>query len=119
MSNVYAIIYSFEKLLCFFVNYFWTHKLVYFIFLNPRNTARDGQTGRPAREARLENRVGPSKHACSFFCPGPARIGHKRARPAHLARKKRAEKRVKRAGKHVLVQKSGLNGLRGKRAVSG
>jgi hypothetical protein len=49
----------------------------------------------------------------------PARSGSKRVGPARLARKKRSEKRVKRIGKHVLVQKSGLNGLRDKRVVSG
>jgi hypothetical protein len=38
-----------------------------------------------------------------IFCPRPARSGPKRAGPARLARKKRAEKRAKRAGKHVLV----------------
>jgi hypothetical protein len=43
---------------------------------------------------------------------GPAYSG----RSARLARKKWVENR---AGKHVLVQKSGLNRLRGKRAVPG
>jgi hypothetical protein len=68
---------------------------------------RDGQTGRPAwpgpgearpvlglaRQARIENRVRPSKHTGSIFCSSPTR----------LARKKRAEKRAMRIGKHVLV----------------
>jgi hypothetical protein len=91
---------------------------------------RDGQTGRPARfppgpgEARpvlgsarqepLENRAGSSKPAYSFSCPISAHNGPKLTR---LAWKKRVEKRVKRADKHVLVQKSGYNGLRGKPAV--
>jgi hypothetical protein len=57
----------------------------------------------PARQARLENRVGPSRHVGSIFCPSPARSGPKRAGPARLARKKRAEKRAMRAGKYVLV----------------
>jgi hypothetical protein len=35
----------------------------------------------PARQARLENRVGPSRHAGSIFCPRPARSGPKRAGP--------------------------------------
>jgi hypothetical protein len=68
--------------------------------------ARDVQMGRPARpvlglarQARLENRAGPSRHAGSISCPNPARSGPKRAGPARLARKKRAM----RAGKHVLV----------------
>jgi hypothetical protein len=52
----------------------------------------------PARQTRLENRAGPSKHASSISCPSPARSVPKRA-----ARKKRAEKRTMRAGKHVLV----------------
>jgi hypothetical protein len=56
-----------------------------------------------ARQARLENRAGPSKHAGSISCSSPARSGPKRVGPARLARKKRAEKRVKRAEKHVLV----------------
>jgi hypothetical protein len=74
--------------------------------------ARDGQMGRPARpgpgearpvfgparQARLENRAGPSKHAGSIFCPSPARSGPKRPGPVRLARKKRAEKRAIRAG---------------------
>jgi hypothetical protein len=83
---------------------------------------RDGQMGgpawarwSPACQAQLENRVGPSKPAGSISCPSLARSGRKWVRPARLARKKRA----KRVGKHVLVQKSGLNGLRGKRVVSG
>jgi hypothetical protein len=80
-------------------------------------TTRDGQTGRPARlgpgeawpvlglarQARLENRAEPSKHAGSISCPSPARNGPKRAESARLARKKRVEKRVMRAGKHILV----------------
>jgi hypothetical protein len=80
-------------------------------------TTRDGQTGRPARlepgeawpvlgparQARLENWVGPSKHAGSISCPSPARSGPKRAEPAHLAQKKWVEKRAMRAGKHILV----------------
>jgi hypothetical protein len=41
----------------------------------------------PARQARLENRVGPSRHAGSISCPSPARSGSKRAGPARLARK--------------------------------
>jgi hypothetical protein len=74
-------------------------------------TTRDGQTGRPARfgpdeawpilgpvrQARLENRAGPSKPTCSFSCPSPAHSGPKRAGPTRLAWKKRAE--------------NGLNGL--------
>jgi hypothetical protein len=88
--------------------------------------ARHGQTVRPARprpdeaqpvlaparQARLENRVGSSKPTGSISYPSPARSGP-------LAEKKWADKRAKRAGKHVLVQKSGLNGLRGKRVVPG
>jgi hypothetical protein len=48
----------------------------------------------PARQARLENRARPAKHAGSISCPSPARNGPKRAGPARLARKKRAEKHV-------------------------
>jgi hypothetical protein len=66
---------------------------------------RDGQTGRPARpvlgparHARLQNWVGPSKTAGSIFCPSQVWNG-----PGRLARKKRIKKRAKRAGKHVLV----------------
>jgi hypothetical protein len=73
----------------------------------------------PARQARLENRVEPSKPAGSISCPSPVRNGPKRVGPARLARKKRAKMRAKWAGKVVLVQKSGLNGLRGKWAVVG
>jgi hypothetical protein len=62
----------------------------------------------PACQAHLENRVRPSKPVGLIFCPSSARSGPKQAGPAHLARKKRAEKRAKRAGKHVLVQKTGL-----------
>jgi hypothetical protein len=64
------------------------------------NGYRDGPRSvlGPVRQARLENRVGPSKHAGSISCSSPARSG-----PARLARKKRAEKRAMRAGKHVLV----------------
>jgi hypothetical protein len=61
------------------------------------SAARDGQTGRPARQARLENRAGPPKHAGSISCPSLARSEPKRAGP------KRAEKWAIRAGKHVLV----------------
>jgi hypothetical protein len=82
---------------------------------------RDGQTGRPARtgpgkaqpvlgpacQARLENRAGLPKPAGSISCPSPAHKGPKRAGSARLSRKKR----VKRVGKHVLVQKAGLTGL--------
>jgi hypothetical protein len=57
----------------------------------------------PARQARLKNRAGPAKHAGSIPCPSPARNGPKRAGPARLARKKRAEKRAMRAEKLVLV----------------
>jgi hypothetical protein len=57
----------------------------------------------PARQARLENWAGPSRHAVSIFCPSPACSGPKRAGPARLARKKRAEKRAMRADKYVLV----------------
>jgi hypothetical protein len=57
----------------------------------------------PARQARIENRAGSSRHAGSIFCPSPARSGPKRVGPARLAWKKRAEKRAMRAGKHVLV----------------
>jgi hypothetical protein len=57
----------------------------------------------PVRQARLENRAGPSKHAGSIFCPSPARSGPKRDRPVRLARKKWAKKRAMRADKHVLV----------------
>jgi hypothetical protein len=68
---------------------------------------RDGQKGRPTRsgpgEARPKNRAGPAEPADSISCPSPVRSGPKRARPVRLARKKRAEKRAKRAGKHVLV----------------
>jgi hypothetical protein len=56
-----------------------------------------------ARQARLENRAGPSRHAGSISCPSPARSGPKRAGPARLARKKRVEKRAMRVGKHILV----------------
>jgi hypothetical protein len=56
-----------------------------------------------ARQARLENQAGPSRHAGSISCPSPARSRPKRAGPARLARKKRAEKRAMRAGKHILV----------------
>jgi hypothetical protein len=73
----------------------------------------------PAHQARLENRARPFKPTGSVICPSPARSGPKRAGPTRLVQKKRAEKRAKRAGKHVLVQKSVLNGLRGKRAVPG
>jgi hypothetical protein len=48
----------------------------------------------PARQARLENRAGPAKHAGSISCPSPARNGPKRTGSARLARKKRAEKHV-------------------------
>jgi hypothetical protein len=63
---------------------------------------RDGQTGRPARpgtarQTRLENRAGPSKHAGSISCPSPARSA------GPFSTKKRAEKQTMRAGKHVLV----------------
>jgi hypothetical protein len=71
----------------------------------------------PAHQARLKNRARPSKLTGSIYCPSPARNGPKRAGPTRLAQKKRAEKRAKRASKHVSVQKSGLNGLRGKRVV--
>jgi hypothetical protein len=57
----------------------------------------------PARQARLENRVGPVKHAGSISCPSSARNGPKLAGPARLARKKRAEKRAMQAEKHILV----------------
>jgi hypothetical protein len=57
----------------------------------------------PACQTWLENRAGPSRHAGSISCPSSARNGLKRAGPARLARKKRAEKRAMRAGKHVLV----------------
>jgi hypothetical protein len=57
----------------------------------------------PARQARLENRARPSRHVGSISYPSPARSGPKRAGSARLARKKRAEKRAIRAGKHVLV----------------
>jgi hypothetical protein len=94
--------------------------------LPKKATTRDGQTGHsarpgpgearpvlgPARQARLGNRAGPSKPTGLILCPSPARSGPKRAGPARLARKKRAKK-------HVLVQKSGLNVFRGKRAVPG
>jgi hypothetical protein len=70
----------------------------------------------PARQARLENRVGPFKPAGSIYCPSLTRGGPKRAGPARLARKKRVEKQAKQASMHVLVQK---NGLRDKRVVSG
>jgi hypothetical protein len=40
-----------------------------------------------ACQARLENRVGPSRHAGSIPCPSPARSGPKRAGLARLARK--------------------------------
>jgi hypothetical protein len=45
----------------------------------------------PARQAPLENRAGPSKHAGSISYLSPAHSGLKRAGPARLARKKRAE----------------------------
>jgi hypothetical protein len=83
------------------------------------STRRDVQMGRPARpgpgpgearsvlgparQARLENQAGSSRHAGSFSCPSPARSGPKRAGPTRLARKKRAKKRAMRAGKHILV----------------
>lgn len=71
----------------------------------------------PARQARLENRAGPSKHAGSIYCLSLTRGGPKRDGPARLARKKRVEKQAKRAScMHVLVQK---NGLRDIRVVSG
>jgi hypothetical protein len=73
----------------------------------------------PARQTRLGNRAGPSKLAGSIPCPSPARSGPKQAGPARLTWKKRAEKRAKRAEKHVLVQKSVLNVLRGKQVVPG
>jgi hypothetical protein len=57
----------------------------------------------PTRQARLENRAGPSRHAGSISYPSPARSRPKRAGSARLARKKRAEKWAMRAGKHVLV----------------
>jgi hypothetical protein len=60
----------------------------------------------PARQARLENRTGPSKPTGSFSCSSLAGSGPKRADP--FSTKKRAEKRAKRADKHVLVQKTGL-----------
>jgi hypothetical protein len=69
----------------------------------------------PVHQARLGNWAGSSKPTGLIPCPSSARSGPKRAGPARLARKKRA----KRAEKHVLVQKSGLNVLRGKRAVPG
>jgi hypothetical protein len=59
-----------------------------------------------ARQERLRNRARPSK----TVCPSLACIGLNG--PARLARKKRVEK-------HVVVQKSGLNMLKGKRNVSG
>jgi hypothetical protein len=46
----------------------------------------------PVRQARLENRAGPSRHAGLISCPSPARGGPKRA-----------EKQAMRAGKHILV----------------
>jgi hypothetical protein len=79
-----------------------------------RIRASDGQTGRPAqpgearpilglaRQARLENRAGPSKPAGSISCPRPARSGPKRVGLARLAQKA-GRKWAKRACKHVLV----------------
>jgi hypothetical protein len=57
----------------------------------------------PARQARLENRAGPGKHAGLISCPSPARNGSKRTGLARLARKKRAEKRAMRTEKNILV----------------
>jgi hypothetical protein len=48
-----------------------------------------------------QNRAGPAEPAGLSFCPSPARSGPKRTGP--FSTKKRAEKRVKRASKHVLV----------------
>jgi hypothetical protein len=83
-----------------------------------KRAARPGEA-RPilgsARQTWLGNRAGSSKPVGLILCPSPARSGPKRAGPARLVRKKQA----KRAEKHVLVQKSGLNVLRGKRAVPG
>jgi hypothetical protein len=82
---------------------------------------RDGQTDGPTRHGPGpvkpgQNRAGPDEPTGSVFCLSPVHSGPKRAGPTRLARKKRAEKRAKRAGKHVLVLK---NGLRGKRIVLG
>jgi hypothetical protein len=55
-----------------------------------------------ARRTRLENRAG------SISCSSLARSGSKRVWPARLAQKSGTEKRAKRASKHVLVQKAGL-----------
>jgi hypothetical protein len=57
------------------------------------------------RRARLENQARLSKPMGLFSYSSPARNGPKRSDPAHLARKKWAEKWVKRAGKLSLVQK--------------
>lgn len=65
----------------------------------------------PPGPARLEDRAGPSKPVGSFPWPSMSCSGSKWAGPARYARKKRTEKQVKRAGKHGLVQKSGLTSL--------
>jgi hypothetical protein len=75
--------------------------------LGPAVRPRDGQTGslaRPgpgearsvlglARQTRLENRAGLTKHTVSISCPSSVRGGPKRA-----GTKKRAKKRAMRAG---------------------
>jgi hypothetical protein len=78
----------------------------YFLFLWDWAGARDVQTGHPARSGpgpvkpgppgtiRKPGRARSAMHAGSISCPRPARNEPKRAGPAHLARKKRAEKHV-------------------------
>jgi hypothetical protein len=48
----------------------------------------------PAHQARLENRVGPSKPMGLFSYPSLARSGPKRDGPTHLEWKKQTEKRL-------------------------
>jgi hypothetical protein len=79
--------------------------------LRRTSTARDSQTSRlvwprpgearpilgPIHQTQLENRAGPlNPRGPPFSCRSPARSGPKRTGPACLARKKQAEKRVKR-----------------------
>jgi hypothetical protein len=62
----------------------------------------------PARQARLKNRAGPTKHAGSIFCPSPTRNG-----PAGPFSTKKAGRKVGYAGRKTRfsVKKTGLTGL--------
>jgi hypothetical protein len=56
-------------------------------FFSKKNLDDETTDPHPARQARLENRAGPSKLAGSISCPSPDRNGPKWANLACLARK--------------------------------